>query len=86
MFRLVTLLILSLSRLPYTLFASSSQGITTKESVKLILSILKQVMEEKLNAGNVEIARISVDNETKEPVYRMYEKSEIETVLKDLTN
>lgn len=43
-------------------------------------------MEEKLNAGNVEIARISVDNETKEPVYRMYEKSEIETVLKDLTN
>ena len=42
-------------------------------------------MEEKLNASNVEIATIKVDEVTKKPTYKLYEKSEIENILKDTT-
>ena len=42
-------------------------------------------MEEKLNSTNVEIATISLDEQTKKPVYRLFEKTELDAILKDIT-
>lgn len=50
-----------------------------KDGIKTILTILKQVMEEKLNSSNVEVATI-----TKNEGYRMFTKDEIETAIKDI--
>ena len=50
-----------------------------KDRIKTILTILKQVMEEKLNSSNVEVATI-----TQEEGYRMFTKEEIEAAIKDI--
>lgn len=44
-----------------------------------LLVILKQVMEEKLNSSNVEVATI-----TAKDGYRMFSKDEIEQAIKDI--
>lgn len=41
-------------------------------------------MEEKLNPQNAEIATITINPETNEPVFKLFEKTEIETCLKDI--
>jgi len=53
---------------------------TLKGALELALKILKQVMEEKLNSSNVEVATV-----TKVSGYHMYAKEEVEDVLKDLS-
>jgi len=52
---------------------------TLKEATKCVLSILKQVMEEKLTATNVEVATVTKANN-----YHMFTKDEVETYIKDL--
>ena len=52
---------------------------TLPEATKCVLGILKQVMEEKLTATNVEVATV-----TKEGNYHMFAKDEVETYIKDL--
>ena len=51
----------------------------------MVLTILKQVMEEKLSSTNVEIATVSVNEQTKKPTYKLYEKAEIDEAMKDVT-
>ncbi|CAK8689490.1 proteasome subunit alpha type-5-like [Clavelina lepadiformis] len=55
------------------------KSMTLKEATKCVLGILKQVMEEKLTATNVEVASV-----TKEENYHMFSKAEIEEYMKDL--
>jgi 20S proteasome subunit alpha 5 len=50
------------------------------EAQKLALEILKQVMEEKLNSTNVEVAVIT----TEEQVFRLLEKDDLEAIIKTL--
>ena len=50
---------------------------TLEEAETLALSILKQVMEEKLNSTNVEIASISI----KRPVFHIYTKEELDVII-----
>ena len=52
---------------------------TLKEATKCVLGILKQVMEEKLTATNVEVASV-----TKQDNYHMFTKEEVEGYIKDL--
>jgi len=52
---------------------------TMKEALKVILEILKQVMEEKLTSTNVEVATV-----TKEKMFHIFTKDEVEEVIKDL--
>jgi len=47
-----------------------------KDSIKVVLTILKQVMEEKLNSTNVEVATV-----TKEQGYHMFSKEEVEQAI-----
>lgn len=52
------------------------KSITLKEALKSALTILKQVMEEKLNASNVELATV-----TPEGSFQMYSKEQLETLI-----
>lgn len=53
---------------------------TLKEASKHALSILKQVMEEKLNATNIEMSTVSVQDRQ----FHLFSKEEIEEVIKDM--
>jgi len=55
------------------------QSMTLKEACKAVLGILKQVMEEKLTATNVEVATV-----TKEQNFHMFSNAEVEDVIRDL--
>lgn len=50
-----------------------------KEATKAALTILKQVMEEKLNSTNVEVAIVKPDVN-----FHMFSKEEVEEAIKDL--
>ena len=52
------------------------QSITLKEALKSALTILKQVMEEKLNASNVELATITPENN-----FQMHSKEQLEALI-----
>ncbi|NWQ84281.1 PSA5 protein, partial [Columbina picui] len=55
------------------------QSMTLKEAIKSSLVILKQVMEEKLNATNIELATVEPGMK-----FHMYTKEELEEVIKDI--
>lgn len=55
------------------------KSMTLKEACKHALTILKQVMEEKLNATNVEMGVVTPQN-----MFRMFTKEKLEDVIKDL--
>ncbi|KAI4880991.1 hypothetical protein NFI96_012558 [Prochilodus magdalenae] len=55
------------------------KSMTLKEAIKSSLTILKQVMEEKLNATNIELATIEPGR-----TFHMYTKEELEEVIKDI--
>ncbi|RWR99284.1 proteasome subunit alpha type-5-like protein [Dinothrombium tinctorium] len=55
------------------------RSMTMKEAIKCILTILKQVMEEKLNSTNVEVATI-----TPGKGYHMFTKEEVEEAIKEI--
>lgn len=55
------------------------KSITLKDACKSALTILKQVMEEKLNATNVEMATVTPDK-----LFQMFSKEELEAIIKDL--
>jgi len=55
------------------------KSITLKEATKTAFTILKQVMEEKLNETNVEAARV-----TKEGGYQLIKGAELESIIKEL--
>ncbi|KAL3852780.1 hypothetical protein ACJMK2_016409 [Sinanodonta woodiana] len=55
------------------------KSITLKEACKAALTILKQVMEEKLNSTNVEMATV-----TPEKKFHVCTKEELEEVIKDI--
>jgi len=58
-----------------------NKSMSLKEAEKLAMSILKQVMEEKINSENVEIASISTETKT----FRTYTPEELEAILSSLT-
>merc|ERR1711879_806999 len=53
-----------------------NKSMSLKDACKCVLTILKQVMEEKLNATNVEVATITVQNK-----FRMFSKEELEALV-----
>jgi len=55
------------------------KSMTLREACKSALTILKQVMEEKLNATNVELATATPDKK-----FRMFTKEEIETLVQEI--
>ncbi|XP_031571210.1 proteasome subunit alpha type-5-like [Actinia tenebrosa] len=55
------------------------KSMTLKEACKSALTILKQVMEEKLNATNVELSTITVENN-----FRMHTKEELEALVQEI--
>ncbi|KAG9353058.1 hypothetical protein JZ751_017634 [Albula glossodonta] len=55
------------------------KSMTLKDAIKSSLTILKQVMEEKLNATNIELATIEPGK-----TFHMYTKEELEEVIKDI--
>lgn len=55
------------------------KSMTLKEACKQSLTILKQVMEEKLNSTNVELCTVTPQNK-----FRMFTKDELEALIKDL--
>jgi len=55
------------------------KSMTLKEACKSALTILKQVMEEKLNSTNVEMCTVTPGN-----LFRMYTKDELENIIKDI--
>ncbi|XP_048244409.1 proteasome subunit alpha type-5 [Haliotis cracherodii] len=55
------------------------KSLTLKEACKSALTILKQVMEEKLNSTNVEMSTV-----TPQRNFHMFSKEELEDVIKDL--
>lgn len=55
------------------------KSMTMKEACKSALTILKQVMEEKLNSTNVEMATV-----TPEKMFHVFSKEELEDVIKDI--
>jgi 20S proteasome subunit alpha 5 len=55
------------------------QTMSLKEAVKTSLTILKQVMEEKLNSTNVEVAVV-----TPAKNFHMLTKEEVEEAIKDV--
>jgi 20S proteasome subunit alpha 5 len=59
---------------------------TLQEAETLALSILKQVMEEKINSTNVEVAAISTEAAGTELAgkFRRYSKEDIETIIQRL--
>jgi 20S proteasome subunit alpha 5 len=50
---------------------------TLEEAETLALQVLKQVMEEKLNATNVEIAAVT----TKTGQFRIYSREEVQAII-----
>lgn len=52
---------------------------TLKEAMKSALTILKQVMEEKLSSTNVEVAAVTPDKP-----FHMYSKDQVEEIIKDI--
>lgn len=56
------------------------KNMTIKEACKHALTILKQVMEEKLNATNIEMSTIS----TKDRLFHLFSKEEIDEVIKEM--
>ncbi|KAA8541577.1 hypothetical protein F0562_022729 [Nyssa sinensis] len=54
-----------------------NKELTLQEAETIALSILKQVMEEKVTPNNVDIARVA-------PTYHLYSPSEVETVISRL--
>jgi 20S proteasome subunit alpha 5 len=52
---------------------------TLKEAITHALTILKQVMEEKLNATNVELVTVTPDL-----LFHMFPKEEVEEVIKNI--
>jgi len=52
---------------------------TLKEAIKTSLTILKQVMEEKLNSTNVEVATV-----TPTSPFSLLSKEEVENGIKDI--
>ncbi|XP_060600767.1 proteasome subunit alpha type-5-like [Ruditapes philippinarum] len=55
------------------------KSMTLKEACKSALTILKQVMEEKLNSTNVEMSTV-----TPEKKFHVFSKQELEEVIKDI--
>jgi len=55
------------------------KSMTLPEASKWVLTILKQVMEEKLNSTNVEVATITPDKG-----YHMYSKEEVEQAIREV--
>ncbi|XP_044587277.1 proteasome subunit alpha type-5 [Cotesia glomerata] len=55
------------------------KSMTLKEAIKATLTILKQVMEEKLNETNVELMTM-----TPEAKFHMFSKAELQEVIKDI--
>lgn len=55
------------------------QSMTLKEALKAALTILKQVMEEKLNETNIEVMTM-----TPEQLFHMFTKAELQEVIKDI--
>ena len=55
------------------------KGMTLNEAIKHAMSILKQVMEEKLSESNVEVATV-----TKENGYQSLSNDDLQTYIKDL--
>ncbi|RUS84053.1 hypothetical protein EGW08_008165 [Elysia chlorotica] len=55
------------------------KSMTLKEACKSALTILKQVMEEKLNSTNVEMCTVTPHN-----LFRMFTKDELESIIKDI--
>lgn len=51
------------------------KSITLKESISVLLNILKQVMEDKLNASNIEVATVTKEG------FHMFSKAELEALL-----
>jgi len=62
-----------------TLVEMYNKSMSLKEAVKTSLTILKQVMEEKLNSTNVEVSVV-----TPEANFHMYSKEEVEEAIKDV--
>lgn len=52
---------------------------TLKEAINSALTILKQVMEEKLSENNVEVVTLTPDN-----MFHMFTKDELMAVIKDI--
>jgi 20S proteasome subunit alpha 5 len=52
---------------------------TLEESIKTALTILKQVMEEKLNASNVEVAVV-----TRTSPFQIYNKEKVEAAIQGI--
>lgn len=50
---------------------------TLKEAINAVLTILKQVMEEKLNSTNVEVVTVTPDR-----LFHMFTKEEVEEVCR----
>ena len=55
------------------------KSMTLKEALKSALTILKQVMEEKLNSTNVEVAAVTVNQP-----FHMYSKEQVEDIIKEI--
>ncbi|XP_064632307.1 proteasome subunit alpha type-5-like [Lineus longissimus] len=55
------------------------KAMTLKEGCKSALTILKQVMEEKLNSTNVEMATVTPDK-----LFHQFSKEEVEDVIKEI--
>lgn len=55
------------------------KSMNLKEACKNALTILKQVMEEKLNSTNVEMATVTPENK-----FHVFNKEELEVVIKDI--
>ncbi len=60
-----------------TLQEEYHKQMTLEEAETLALTILKQVMEEKINSTNVEVASIR----TNDPVFRIYNKEKLDEIL-----
>ncbi|KAL9652886.1 hypothetical protein ABK040_010918 [Willaertia magna] len=65
-----------------TLQEEYHKSMTLEEAENLALTILKQVMEEKVNGSNVEIASITVNN----PVFTIYNKEKLEQIIDRIAN
>jgi len=52
---------------------------TLKEALHSVLTILKQVMEEKLSSTNVEVVTVTPDK-----FFHLFSKEEVEEVIKDI--
>merc|ERR1712113_1286316 len=57
-----------------------NKDMTMKEAETLALTVLRQVMEEKLSKTNIEVGCVSKEH----PKFKMYSESELEDVIKAL--